>query len=110
MSHPLPPESGIRWLGFKPWRAEQEGDHFFVSGRTCIHRTMHPRIWLVPIDHARAHGNLDLFPCLAELQGELLTAYDDREAMAGIRMPRHRLARFEDQPTNHEIVAPRDDF
>ena len=68
---------------------------------------MHPGIGLVPIDHARVHGNLHLFPCLAELQGELLTAPDDEEAMAGIAMPRHHLAGFEDQPTDHETVAPR---
>ena len=71
MSHQPPPDSGIGWLGFKPWRAEQEGDHFFIGGRACIHCTMHAGIWLVPIDHARVQGNLHLFPCLAELPGEL---------------------------------------
>ena len=32
------------------------------------------------------------------------------EALAGIGMPWHRLAGPEDEPTNHEVVAPRDDF
>ena len=108
--HQLPPDSGIRWLGCEPRHAEKECDSFFVGGRARIHRAMYTGIRFVPTDHTRVHGNPNPLSCITELNGEVLTAHDDGEAMAGIGMPRHRLSRLEDEPTNHEVVAPRDDF
>src|SRR6516225_5834135 len=71
---------------------------------------MYTCIWCIPIDHPRMHGKRELLSRLPELDGELLTAYDDRKAMAGIGMPRHRLSGLEDKPPNQEVVASCDDF
>src|SRR5262249_40287078 len=71
---------------------------------------MHTGLRCVPIDHPRVHCHPDPLACLAELKGEVLTAHDDGETMAGIGMPRHCFSGLEDEPTNHEVVAPGNDF
>src|SRR5215831_21190453 len=108
--NPLPPDSGMLWLRVEPRHTKKEGNHFFVGGRTRIHRAMHTGLRGVPIGHSRVHGYPYPLACITEFNGEMLTAHDDRETMAGIGMPRHRLAGLKDEPTNHEVVASRNDF
>src|SRR5215831_11309520 len=98
------------WLGIEARRAQKEGDDLLVGSRACVHGAMHTRIRYIPIDHTRMHRHREPLSCLPELDRELLAAHDDREAMAGIGMPRHRFSGLEDEPPNHEIVAPCDDF
>src|SRR5215831_14745991 len=98
------------WLGIEARRAQKECDDLLVGSRACVHGAMHTRIRYIPIDHTRMHRHREPLSCLPELDRELLAAHDDREAMAGIGMPRHRFSGLEDEPPNHEIVAPCDDF
>lgn len=41
---------------------------------------------------------------IAEFDPEPFAAHDDREAMAGIRVPGHRLAGLENEPADRQIV------
>src|SRR5262249_46892668 len=71
---------------------------------------MNTRGRLVPVRHARVDSDCDWLTGIPELDAESFAAHDHRKAVAGVRVPRHRLAGLEDESTNHKIVSLRDDL
>jgi hypothetical protein len=91
--------SGTLWLWVDVRSSKKESDYFLVLSRTYIDCAMDAIFWFVPICQPGVYGKLQSLTSIAELYAKLVTLHDYRESVTQVGMPRHNLARLQDQPS-----------